>query len=337
MRRPAVGRKRNERQSPKQRELPDPPTIPVRQLLQRRMRLIDRPLTTFGGRSYTPGMRLPRFSPGLSFGLMVAVVACALTGCSIFDRDTTLTQQSDKSLLPPIQTPADAIHLEIMYVERPISDPLLGRGLWEEMDQLAGIPAETRLNLLENGFRVGLAGTEPPPTLSTLLNGGDPEEYDEVAGIWTNRRVALRTGAETDVHCSHAVGDWKIAVSRDGISTDRTYEQALGVIRVKLDDIEDGWVKLHLTPEVHHGVERMRREASDGQWNLSSSKDIDTVGTRGFSVHLSLNEMLVLSADDAARNRAGNHFFRREEDGRLMQRVIVIRVADLTHVQLASR
>lgn len=270
---------------------------------------------------------------------MVAGFSCALSlsGCILFQGAQTLAQVSRESVLPDIKTPADAIRLDIMFVERPINDPLLSRGLWEEMDQMIDIPADRRMELHENGFKFGLAGTEAPPTLAALLEEGAAEEFDELNGFWTNRRLSLRRGQSTVVMCDHDASLWKLTLSADGRTTPENYDHARGVMKVELREINDGWVRVHVQPEVHHGAGSVRHEANENGWSLSSGQAIDTIVPGGFDVSLNLNEMFVMSADDSARDRAGNYFFRREDDGRLMQRVVVFRVADLTRFDVARQ
>ena len=270
-------------------------------------------------------------------GFAAWVGLCALSGCALFNEEQAISRAANKNMLPALSAPADAVDIEVLFVERPINDPLLGRGLWNEMDQLAGIAAERRISILENGFRVALAGTEAPPTLAALLDAGRIEDYDEVSGFWTNRRISLRRSARTEVLCSHEPRTWNVKVSSDGTQTDSEFEKARGFLRVNLEDIRDGWVKLHIQPEIHFGEEVVRREPTDTSWNLSAGQKIEPLGSCGFTVHLSLNEMLVMSADHTAGGKVGNNFFRREEDGRLMQRVVIFRVADLKRFELASR
>lgn len=288
-------------------------------------------------RTYTALMRLSHSVAGRLLGVLACVCLCAVSGCAIFGKDQSVAKAANENMLPQLKAPMGAIQLEVMFVERPVNDPLLGRSLWSEMDLMAGIPADRLMELYENGFRIGLAGTEPPPTLAALLDAGRIEDYDEVTGFWTNRRVALRRGAKTDVFCSNDPRPWSIDLSTNGTKEQAEFDKALGVLHIDLEDIRDGWVKLHIQPEVHHGEEAARREATENSWSLSSGKKVKTLNSTGFDVHLSLNEMLVISADDSAKGKAGNHFFRREDDGRLMQRVVLLRVADLTRFEMALR
>lgn len=282
-------------------------------------------------------MRLDRSVAGSLVGVSVLLISCALSGCALFNNDPSMEAVARTTMLPPITAPTDAIQLEVLFVERPVNDPLLGRSLWSEMDGMAGIPADRLLELYENGFQVALAGTEAPPTLAALLNAGRIEDYDDPTGFVTNRRIALRQSAKTEVFCSHQPRTWSINLSTNGEQEPAQFDKAQGVLQVRLEDIRDGWVKVHIQPEIHHGDGNIRREATETSWNITAGKQIEPLSTSGFSVHLNLNEMLVISAADSAAGKVGNHFFRREDDGRLMQRVVMLRVADLTRFEVASR
>ena len=229
--------------------------------------------------------------------------------------------------LPPVRAPLQSVQLELLFVERPVNDPLLGSPLWSEMDQLAGIPAAERLSLSENGFRVGFCGTEAPATLAALLAEVGEDAYDDLAGFLTGRRVVLRRGAMTEVQSTISPRSWNVELVRGGTPTPARFNQSRGVFRVELVDIEDGWADVRITPEVHHGDLKSQPSPGVGGWQIESRQDIEVLAEAAFQMRLSLGELLVLSADETGTDRLGNQFFRREEKGRLMQRVLVLRIA----------
>ena len=275
-------------------------------------------------------MRNPRPAAALALSLLATA-----GGCAMFTNEAVV-RSTDSLLLPPVKAPPEAVQLELVYVERPVSDPLLGRSLWTELDQMAGIPHETRLNLLENGFRVAMCGSQPPPQLAELLKAGLQQEYDDPAGFWSNRRIVMRDGATTDVMCSHEPAAWDVDVVRDGVPDPKRYERALGFLRVDVSSVQDGWVEVQVCPEVHFGASKLRHEAAETGWRLKDGQNIEAVPGTAFRVHMNLNEMLVLSAAEGVPKRVGNRFFRRDDDGRLMQRVVVLRAAAVPRSQVVS-
>ena len=281
--------------------------------------------------------RLMRTALATAATTVLAAVMAATVGCTMFGGDTVV-RSSDGLLLPPLSAPPDAVQLQLVFIERPVNDPLLGRCLWNELDQLAGVPHERRLSLLENGFRYAMSGSQPPPTLAELLKVGLANEYDGPTGFVNSRSLAMRDGAATDVMVSDDPTDWTVDVVRDGHPEQKQYPAARGFLRVDVSGVEDGWVEVNVTPEIHHGDEAVRHSASDAGWTLDERHEIAAVPDTSFSVHLALNEMLVLSAAEGSGSRVGNHFFRREDDGRLMQRVLVIRASAMKQdAALASR
>ena len=271
-------------------------------------------------------LALQRFGRSLVAATGLAVAGNLLSGCMAMSSASSATVER---ALPPVPIPPSSIQLELMFVERPVNDPLLGSALWREMDQLAGIPADRRIALGENGFRFGLAGTEPPDTLEALLADVDDSAYDEPEGFLAGRRLVLRAGAHGDIESTTAASDWTVELTRDGRLQTTTFAAARGVIRVELRDIEAGYARLRLTPEVHHGGVLNRPTPTDDGWRYSESQVVETLSEASFELRLSLGELFTLSADDHASDRVANRFFRCECDGRLMQRVLVVRVRSI--------
>ena len=89
--------------------------------------------------------------------LCAGACLCA-TGCNLLNISTLFssTESSGKSelKLPPIVASRDAVQLEILFVDRPANDALLGDSLWKQVDQIADMSADIRGTLRENGWRV---------------------------------------------------------------------------------------------------------------------------------------------------------------------------------------
>ena len=123
-------------------------------------------------------------------------------GCSLFPTGDAVSKAESRRLsLPPIRAAQNAIQLEVLFVERPADDPLLGPMLWREIDQIGAIPAETRELLQQNGFRVGHVGSSLPPTVQTLLGlvgAGDVGDNQNTKPLVGNRKI-LPPGIDTEV------------------------------------------------------------------------------------------------------------------------------------------
>ena len=262
-----------------------------------------------------------------------SVVGCAMLGLGTGCTSLLQTSSTDTVDLPPVPMPPSTVQLELLFLERPVNDPLLGRPLWSEMDQLAGIPAERRLALSENGFRLGFCGTEAPPTLASLMSDVEPDAYDTNDGLRAGRRVALRQRAGTAIKTTRMRRSWEIDLFRDGKATPAAFATATGLIRVGLDGISDGFAEIRFTPEVHYGEPIAQATPGAVGWELTTRQSVETLSEASFVLRMSLGEILVLSADDSAPERLGNQFFRFEDEGRLMQRVLVVRIGSIGREQ----
>ena len=98
----------------------------------------------FGLTSKSRKSRRPR-------GLLMAAVL-ALSGCTLLQLGErtagpgggTPADQVRSAMLPPIPTSHDAVELEIVFIERPTDDPLLGTRLWDEIDTGAALDFQRR-------------------------------------------------------------------------------------------------------------------------------------------------------------------------------------------------
>lgn len=271
-----------------------------------------------------------RLRRGLA-ALLVGVLAAS--GCALFGPldEHPVKVEANRPLLPAIRPAVDAVQLQIVFVERPLGDPLLNQLLWQELDLVGAAPPAMRAVLQDNGFRLGQAGSSPPPTLETLL-GLKAEVADNLDGderLMRGRRLGLRSGQETEVEINEQAADCVIRFRGDGKDDLQEYTQARCVLRLKPVRLQDGWVRIDLTPEVHHGDSRMRHTPTAEGWALRGGQNTDIRHALKFSVKLSTGEFAVIGCDVAEEDLAGRAFFTRTaENSSRMQRALVIRLAD---------
>ncbi|MEX0702546.1 MAG: hypothetical protein WD069_10670 [Planctomycetales bacterium] len=247
------------------------------------------------------------------------------------------TDEVRRTYLPPIPPPRDAFEVEIVFVERPVGDPLLGAELWNELPQAGEIPPASRALLEENGFRLGTCGSSPPRALQEMLSRALNDvlvltaERPDAAIPTTLRshRLTLQSGGETEIQTSPVYPRCAISIAAAGGVRVRDYEQARCMFRVRAERVQDGWVRLEFVPEVHHGALKPRHVAGSGGFALRSTQKIDPLTAQRFAVTLNLGEMVVLSADPARPDSAGRHFFVGASEDAPMQRLVVLRLADM--------
>ena len=287
-------------------------TLPSRFLF----RSLFRPRPLFRGPSWLAGM-----------------LCCALlSGCSAVETKTVMTAQNP--LLSPVKRSLEAVQLDIVYVERDEKDPLLTRMLWEEIDQVGTVDLQTRSRLREAGFRVGLVGMTPPRSLQRLLgmhleltDAACTSRHRELAG----RSVLLRSGGDTEIQTSPTY--YETSLKLPGETEPTVFKNARFVVRAELERLQDGWVNLHLSPEIHHGNSQLRPVAGQGSWQYKGAQEVQMFHDLKFSVPMNIGEMVILSSDVKADQSVGDRFFVNRDEQRPQRRLVVIRLTDMKKIE----
>jgi hypothetical protein len=259
---------------------------------------------------------------------LIGVACCALEGCTILKIDHK--QSASKPVLPPLVAPKDALTLEVYYIERGAGDALIGESLWRQLDEAGAIKSqEVRSRLRTAGLRVGLAGTNPPQALRAAA--AEQRSASE-RGPGAMRKVSLLAGQETTIEA--AIIDDAFQVRTRGTAGERVtpYAGARCILRISGERQQDGWVRLHVHPELHHGAKTFRSSAQDGDWKLHQGQKIDQLYEQRFDVELSLGELVVLGPLGDEPDTIGARFFRTGEPPAASERVLVIRVADVQQI-----
>lgn len=267
----------------------------------------------------------------------LAALSVAACGCSVFDGVGHLfgkrsgRSSSRASGLPPIPTSRDAVQLEVMFVERPAGDSLLGESLWNEVDQVGTLTPETQKALRKNGFQIGLTGSAPPQALEQLLglksefSTGNGEQSKKLVG----RRIVLASGAETEIQTGDVFPRCSVDVEGPNGTETKEFKNVRFVFRLKVEREQDGWARLEFLPEIHHGGNQFRRVATKFGWEHRTSQDIYPLYSQRFSLVLNMAEMAIVSADnDAKPQSVGRHFCFSQNSN--TQRLLIVRLASMT-------
>lgn len=277
--------------------------------------------------------------------LTLSVCLAALSGCEVFDKPLLVTGARKK--LPALHAPPDAIRLEIVFVERPVGDSLLGPELWQQVDQLASLEHGSRGLIKQNGFRVGVVGSHPPAALQTMLGLKSDFVYEpdaEKSKQLVGRQVFLRSGWTTEVQVSPLYAECDLEVRQGEQKVARQFRNARCLYQITAERVQDGWVRLDFVPQVRHGTEQFRYAPGSTDWVGSTAQKLETFYPQRFSLNLSVGEMAVLSADEQeiAESTLGRLFFlgpgfgapgsgseNRANGGDVVQRLLVVRLADM--------
>jgi hypothetical protein len=239
------------------------------------------------------------------------------------------TQQSNKPVLPPIVAPKDAIELEVFFVERPLGDPLFGDSLWRELDQISTVLPQSRSRLFKAGIRFGVAGNSPPASLRALAGASDATAEGPAL-----RRQLLPLFAGQAGTLEVAVLSEPFEVVSAGVNgqAPRRYDFGRCVVRVTGEQTQDGWVRLHFLPEIHHGQEATRPVASEQEWQYQKAQSIDPFYEQQFDVELNQGEVIVLGATGDAADSVGGRFFRGLRDTTPVERLLIVRVSTIKEI-----
>ncbi len=256
----------------------------------------------------------------------LAVVMTALagaSGCALWNGDESMGP-TGRSLLKQVTPQADAIELEVSFVERPVGDPLLGSSLWDELDTISTLDPTVLTSLRRNGFRFGVAGSEPPRNLLAAMG--------VVGGRYNGHRYSQRSGQAMTIDTWPAYATCRVSLDEAGERRQQTYKQARCTFRMTPERLQDGWVRVEFIPEIHHGELKMRAVPGDQGWQPVGSQLVDPLFDQRFSVALNLGETVVLSADGDDPESVGHHFFRGGTTGHKLQRLLIVRLVDMRRI-----
>lgn len=248
--------------------------------------------------------------------LFVLCCCAALPGCLLFNWSSTWFSsdlpssfsEPSANVLRKIPTSRTAVTLEIVFVERPIHDPLMGEQLWGEVDQIGSLPADVRQKLNEMGFRVGRVGANPPRALQTLMGLSTEVGNDDEKRL-VGRRVVLPSGAETEITTGQPHLRSSISMPTAQGMEVKNFENVRGVFRLKAKRLQEGWARIEFLPEIHHGRMANRPIAVRGGWQLQTAQSIERLYGQQFALDLNLGEMIVITGKLDPEDSVGKQFF----------------------------
>ncbi len=276
------------------------------------------------------------------FAVVLVFLVLKMTGCALIEEGAVLglRKYEDKNTankLPAIPVSQDAMQVEIVFIERPVTDPLLGSTLWNEIDEVGAIEIMDQENLKQNGFRVGHVSSVPPMALQTLLGlkshlGGIGKQDKSL--LLSGRRLMLRSGVPTDIKTSGFYEKCSLNLLNEDdheLVEQKEFEKARCIMRVKAFKVQDGWARLEFTPEIHYGAQQLRRTPTNIGWQLENRQNTTPLYNQKFEVTLNVGEMTVITAtDDVEPHSAGHLFFRGTEQKSNVQKLLVVRLSNMS-------
>ncbi|MDA1213971.1 MAG: hypothetical protein O2955_15760 [Planctomycetota bacterium] len=262
-------------------------------------------------------------------------------GCRLWEHSTTWPTEVNNPL-PPIPTSDDAMEIQVVFIERPAGDPLIGSLLWQNIDQIGSLDSDLRSMLRRNGLRIGYVSTTPPRALEQLMNLKSPvaqQLYQHDENKLFGRKLVLRSGAESEIQTGEMQQDSVVKIETKKGEEKHEYEQARGVLRIKAERRLEGWASLEIMPEIHYGKDTLRVATSPSSWASAtgwmyrSGQKVEALYDYKIVTTLNVGEMVILAAQGDDEESLGRFMFcSPDELGGVgeKQRLIIIRLAGMT-------
>lgn len=278
----------------------------------------------------------------LRFAAALAVLllcAAAVAGCTLLKPMADVfafhpAANGSQNLLTPLRPARDALQIDVVFIERPLGDPLLGKSLWNDIDQVAGFDSSEQEAVKQLGILIGNAGANPCPTLERLLQeSADPLDAAAIKNCMPlKKQTFCLRNAESSTIETNAAAHCTLDLPLYTGAKERKYDNFKSVLRLTAFRLQDGWAKLEFAPEIRHGVERLRPIVSDGRWQPRESQESDALPQR-FSLKLHVGEMAVMTAVPDSPRSFGNHAFVRDDPATgPLQRLLVVRLSNMSRI-----
>jgi hypothetical protein len=269
-----------------------------------------------------------------------ATLLSLVMGCALFDDDmetasgrinSAARDNQDPLSLPRIRPSRETLQVEIYLVERPLGDPLLRDILWDNIDESGALDPRVRQLVNQNGFRVGVAGSDPPQTLQNLLglttNAASVADGKGVSG----RRVGLFEGTGTEIQTGPIVERCALEViNNDGAIAAHDFDGNVRcVLHLSAERFQPGWARLEFRPEVHTGERRLRHVAGENGWNYQTTQEVTPFFTQKFDVTINQGELVIIGLNPTGPQSLGHHFLIGTSESDQFERLLVVRLVDM--------
>ncbi len=271
---------------------------------------------------------------------LIALIFFTQYGCRTVDQQKLQTA----SPLTPIQKSPEQTELEVVFVHTPQPDKEAMDQLWKEIDEQA-IPARLRRNLNQNGFRVGVLGTQLSPEVEKILRTAEdaqnnilPLEVDDngdsIRAI--RRKLFLKEGQRGELLASRVQEHFHVLHINQGEILGRTFPDGQGQFLIEAARTDDGRVHLKLSPEVHYGKFRNQYIPGEGMFQLDTSRRKERFDRMRVEANLGGEQIMIIGAQPNREGSLGHRFFHEQSIDKSISKLLFIRVCDIAEEPISS-
>jgi hypothetical protein len=267
-------------------------------------------------------------------------MAVGLVGCHVWSLPAPEASNAPahQKLLKPVGMGEDGFSLEIITLRYPLGDAELNEAAWSQIDEQA-IPIDVRRRLADNGLRAGtIAGQLPAAVARILTAAEEPATLTEAAAnfaqapVVSRQRMQLHSGWRGQLLASKIYDEVPLLLREqngDRIDvTGKPFRLAQGILDVTASATGDRRVRLHFTPELHHGEARQAFvvESVDAQLRPQASKQKKVFDNLAFEATLAAEQMLVIASLPERPGTVGHVFLTEHQADQMQQKMMIVRL-----------
>ncbi len=252
--------------------------------------------------------------------------ALLLPGCQSLWTKKDPTSEADiaAKLLKPLPQMRDGIRMDVFRVDRHVGDPRIGESMWKSVSQGGSLDPATIRQLNENGIRFGTVPANPPVALQSLYLATNNSSAERTVF----QSIPFPSGEQAILEVMQLPEGLEVSIPGPEGEQSLKLHHAKAVLRVRAEKIEEGWARLEVVPEIHHGEVLNRPVAGEREWQMRNSQSVEPLYFLKFHVELNRGEMAVIGLNERAKSPVGRWFFRNQLEASL-ERVMLVRLADV--------
>jgi hypothetical protein len=273
---------------------------------------------------------LARMPPSMLSRAVCLLGLAVAAGCAPW-KDAHSVHRSP--LAQPRMAP-DSVVLDVYWVRVPLADMERDADLWSQIDEQS-IDAAARRTLVENGFRMGIVGVQPPLALQRLLEMTAKESAPGMESTVTpdqelkvtHSRLQVRGGKRGEIVASPPRERFTLLLRDEDQLQGRTFTNGQGVLSLRVVPQGDGRLRLRLVPELHHGQPRQKWSGEEEMFVLETARSREVLEMLALQATLSPGQMLLVTTQPGKPGSLGHQFFTQREKDVEEQRLLLIRLS----------